>query len=72
MGSFLPGSCLVREIYSRLLANSYQIVREMRVVPFGLQDMLRLALATAAPLSPLLLTIFSFEELMVRVLKVVF
>src|SRR5262249_47236141 len=32
------------------LGNSYQIVREMRIVPFGLQDISRLAIATAAPL----------------------
>jgi hypothetical protein len=54
------------------LGNSYDIVREMRVIPFGLQDVSRLALAAAAPLSPLLLTIFSFEELALRVIKVVF
>ena len=54
------------------LGNSYQIVREMRTVPFGLQDISQLAIATAAPLSPLLLTIFSFEELMIRVFKIVF
>jgi hypothetical protein len=54
------------------LGNSYEIVREMRVVPFGLQDLSRLALATAVPLSPLLLTIYSFEELAIRVFKVVF
>lgn len=54
------------------LGNSYQVVREMRVVPFGLQDISRLALAAAAPLSPLLLTIFSFEELLLRAIKVVF
>ena len=54
------------------LGNSYEIVREMRVVPFGLQDISRLALAAAVPLSPLLLTIFSFEELIIRVVQVVF
>jgi hypothetical protein len=54
------------------LGNSYQVIREMRIVPFGLQDICRLAIATAAPLSPLLLTIFSFEELMIRIFKVVF
>jgi hypothetical protein len=54
------------------LENSYQVIREMHIVPFGLQDISRLAIATAAPLSPLLLTIFSFEELMIRVFKVVF
>ena len=54
------------------LGNSYQVVREMRAVPFALQDVTRLAVAAAAPLSPLLLTIFSFEELILRVVKTVF
>jgi hypothetical protein len=54
------------------LGNSYEIVREMRVVPFVLQDVSRLAVATATPLTPLLLTIFSFEELITRVIKVIF
>ena len=35
------------------LGNSYAAVREMRAVPFDLQDMGRLAAATAAPLLPL-------------------
>jgi hypothetical protein len=54
------------------LGASYDIVREMRVVPFGLQDVSRLALAAAAPLTPLLLTVFSLEELIVRIAKIVF
>ncbi|HWC17710.1 MAG TPA: hypothetical protein VG498_11890 [Terriglobales bacterium] len=54
------------------LGNGYQVVREMRIVPFGLQDISRLAMASAAPLAPLLLTIFSFEELVLRIIKVVF
>jgi len=54
------------------LGNSYQVIREMRIVPFGLTDISRLAAAAAVPLSPLLLTIFSFEELVVRVIKFVF
>ena len=54
------------------LGNSYTLVREMRAVPFGLEDISRLAAATAAPLLPLLLTIFSPEELIMRIVKVVF
>ena len=54
------------------LGNSFDIVREMKVVPFGLQDISRLAIATAAPLSPLLLTTFSPEELILRIIKVIF
>ena len=54
------------------LDNSFAIVREMHSIPFGLQDITRLAAATAAPLLPLLLTVFSPEELVMRVIKVVF
>jgi len=54
------------------LGNSYAMVRDMRSVPFGLEDITRLATATAAPLVPLLLTIFSFEELILRIIKIVF
>jgi hypothetical protein len=54
------------------LNNSYEIVSDMRAVPFGLQDIIRLAVATAAPLAPLLLTIFPLDELIVRLVKLVF
>ena len=54
------------------LGNSYGLVRDMRSVPFGLDDVTRLAAATAAPLVPLLLTIFSPEELLMRIIKVLF
>jgi hypothetical protein len=54
------------------LGNSYSLVREMRAVPFGLDDMTRLAAATAAPMLPLLLTVFSPEELLLRVVKILF
>jgi len=53
------------------LGNSYSMVRDMVPVPFGLQDVSRLAAATAAPLLPLLLTIFSPDELFMRVVKIV-
>jgi hypothetical protein len=39
------------------LANRYAVIREMRLVPFALTDVARLAVATAAPALPLLLTI---------------
>ena len=51
------------------LGNSYGFVREMRFVPFSLQDMARLAVATAAPFVPLLLTIMPLEELVSRIFK---
>ncbi len=54
------------------MGNAYTVVREMRPVPFGVQDITRLAVATAAPLLPLGLTIFSLEELVTKLLKVLF
>jgi hypothetical protein len=54
------------------LNNSYEIVSDMRFVPFGLEDVIRLAAATAVPLVPLLLTIFPLEELIERLVKIVF
>jgi hypothetical protein len=53
------------------LRTSYALVREMRFVPFGNEDIARLAAATAIPLLPLLLMIVSPEELIMRVAKFV-
>jgi hypothetical protein len=54
------------------LANSYAVVNEMRLVPFTLKDMARLAIVTVLPIVPLLLTIMPLEELLARVVKLVF
>ena len=54
------------------LGNSYGFVRDMRLVPFGLDDMGRLAAITAAPLLPLTLTIWSLEDLLSHVAKMIF
>jgi hypothetical protein len=54
------------------LGNSYAVVKEMGVIPFGVRDITRLVAATAIPLLPLGLTVFSLEELVVRLVKVVF
>jgi hypothetical protein len=52
------------------LGNSYAVVQEMRLVPFGVKDMTRLAAGAAAPLLPLALTIFSLEQLVTWLIKV--
>jgi hypothetical protein len=54
------------------LGNSYALVRDMRALPFGLEDITRLAAATAAPLLPLLFTVFSPEEIITRIVKILF
>jgi len=54
------------------MGQSYTVIREMNVVPFGLQDVTRLAITTAVPLIPLGLTMFSLEQLVMQLLKIVF
>ena len=54
------------------LGNSYAVVQEMRVFPFGIRDVTPLVVASAVPLLPLLLTVFSLEELVARVIKILF
>ena len=54
------------------LGNSYAFVRAMRPIPFGTEDIVRLAAVTAAPLAPLLLTIYPAEHLLMQVIKLIF
>jgi hypothetical protein len=54
------------------LANSFAVVREMRLTPFGKMTVLRLALLIAMPLAPLLLTMFPLEQLIDRAVGVFF
>jgi hypothetical protein len=54
------------------LSNSFDVVKDMRWVPFTLSTVLGLAVTTLLPVLPLTLTMISLEELLERVLKVVF
>jgi hypothetical protein len=54
------------------LEKIYSNIRQMRLVPFGLRDITRLAATTAAPLLPLLLTTFSAAEVAKLLIRVVF
>ena len=67
-GEPLLGSADIQSLAD--LGNSYSVVQEMRLVPFGLKDVTRLAAGAAVPLLPLTLTIFSLEELVTRLLAV--
>ena len=53
------------------LDNSFAIVREMKLVPFGKQTIVRFIVVIALPLAPLTLTMFSLEELLKRLIQVV-
>ncbi len=54
------------------LGNSYTVVNEMRLVPFTMRTVLQLAAITLLPIAPLLLTMIPLDELLERLLKVVY
>jgi hypothetical protein len=54
------------------LGSSYTMVHEMRLVPFGLDDVLPLVGIAALPLLPLLLTVMPLDQIVTRLLKTIF
>jgi hypothetical protein len=54
------------------LGNSFAVVREMRVVPFMTDDVVRLVVITVVPLVPLLLTIMPLDQLVTQAIKLIF
>jgi hypothetical protein len=54
------------------LGNSYGVVQDMRIVPITRDALLRLVGATLAPIVPLALTLMSLEELLKKLIGVLF
>ena len=54
------------------LGNSFDVVKQMRWAPFTLTTVLQLAVTTLFPVLPLTLTMISLEELLERLLTLVF
>src|SRR3954471_20632725 len=54
------------------LGNSYEVVRAMRIAPITKEAIIRLALATLAPIVPLALTMMPLEELLKKLLGILF
>lgn len=54
------------------LGNAYAVVRNMRWVPLGVQNVAYLAAMAGAPFLPLAFTMFRAEELLDRLLKILF
>jgi hypothetical protein len=50
------------------LANSFEVIRTMRMAPVAVQDIILVALSVLLPIAPLLLTVMPLEQL----LKLVF
>ena len=66
-GEPLLGSADIQSLAD--LANSYAVVKSMRPVPFSLEVVTHLVIATVAPVLPLLLTIMPLEEIIDHLLK---
>ena len=54
------------------LGNSFEVVRGMRVVPVSKEAVFQLGLATLAPIIPLVLTMMPLEDLLKKLLGVIF
>jgi hypothetical protein len=54
------------------MANSFEVIKTMRIAPFSKETVFQLGVVTLAPLAPLLLTMISLEELLKRLLSAVF
>jgi hypothetical protein len=54
------------------MGNGFQVVQEMRWVPFTIRDVMQLAAISLLPILPLTLTMFSLQELLERLLKLIF
>ena len=54
------------------LANSYDVVSEMRLFPIGTKALVAFALVVISPFLPLILTMIPLEEIVGRLLKIVF
>lgn len=54
------------------LGNSYEVIKGMNWVPFSTKTVMQLAVTTVAPMLPLVLTMVPLDELIKRLLKIVF
>ena len=53
------------------LGNSYEVIKDMRWVPFSAKTVLQLAVVTLVPVLPLTLTMIPLDQLLDRLLKVI-
>lgn len=54
------------------LGTSYEYMKQLSWIPFTLQNVLQLAILGLLPISPLLLSMFSVEELLGKLIKILF
>ena len=63
----LLGTCDIQSLAD--LANSFEVVRVMNLLPFNTKSVLRLAIILVLPILPLFLTMIPLSEIIDRVLK---
>jgi hypothetical protein len=68
-GEPLVGSADIQSLAD--LGNGYQVIKEIRPVPFGKEAVLQLAVLTLLPAAPLALTMLSLDEIFHRLIQVV-
>jgi hypothetical protein len=69
-GEPLVGSADIQSLAD--LGNSYGVVQDMRIVPVTRDALLRLVVATLAPIVPLALTMMSLEDLLKKLMGILF
>jgi hypothetical protein len=69
-GELLVGNSDVSSLTD--MASSFDVIREMRVLPVTRTLVVELAVVTLLPLAPLLLTMISLEQLLGQLVKIVF
>ena len=69
-GESLLGSSDIQSLAD--LSNSFQIVRSMRTFPFNRDNIVFIVAASVIPMLPLVLTIIPLEEILLRILKLLF
>ena len=70
VGENLLGSSDIQSLAD--LGNSFEIVTQMKLLPFTMRAIVRLVIAALIPIAPLILTMIPAEELAQRVLKMLF
>jgi hypothetical protein len=69
-GEPLVGSADIQSLAD--LNNSFAVIKDMRIVPVTKQAIFQLSVATVAPIAPLLLTMMPLEELLKKLVGIVF
>jgi hypothetical protein len=69
-GESLLGSADIQSLAD--LGSSFESVRNMRIFPIDLKGITPLAIATALPMMPLVLTLYPFDELIVKIVGLLF